>query len=388
MLTKNSLFWLNALILISIAINLRMPITSLGPIIEDIKSHYAISSSLAGFLTSIPIILFGSISFIVGYFSSKKAMLIALCLITIGILTRSYLGLIGLFAGMALLGSGISIANVLLPSFVKEKFPRKTTSMMSLYSLTLNISSILGIWIALPLVKIFGLKNAMALCVIFGIIALILYTPQIKNHRILRGKNKVKTNKNLFLSSSAWKITIFMGLQSFMAYSTFAWYASIIASKGYSQEYGSNILLLSQFVATPVSLFGPLIFGYLREKYRVFYMAFLCILYILGYGILLIGNNEIILYISAIALGIPMGGVFGIALLFITIKAQTTPIAAKLSSMAQGFGYLIASSGPFIIGFCNDYFGEFNEAIIIILFVAIILNIFGILAYKCSVIKD
>lgn len=386
MLSKHSFFWINCLIVISIAINLRMPITSMGPIIEQIKAYYNISSSTAGLVTSIPIILFGSISFIVGYFSSRKAMLLALILCIIGILTRSYLGLVGLFVGMAMLGSGIAIANVLLPSFIKEKFPKKTTSMMSLYSLILNVSSILGIWLALPLVHSIGLRHAMAFCIIFSIIALILYLPQIKNSRILRHKSRIKSSKNLFLTPSAWKITIFMGLQSFMAYSTFAWYASIIASKGYTQAYGSNMLLFSQFVAAPVSLFGPLIFGYLKERHRAIYMAFLCGLYVFGYMLLLFCTSKLAIYISAIAIGIPMGGVFGIALLFITTKSKTTLLASKLSSMAQGCGYLIASSGPFIVGLCNDYFGEFDEAIYVILFVAIMLNIFGILAHRSKVI--
>ncbi len=43
------------------------------------------------------------------------------------------------------MGCGIAIANVLLPSFIKEKFPKKMASIMGIYSLVLSISSIMGI---------------------------------------------------------------------------------------------------------------------------------------------------------------------------------------------------------------------------------------------------
>lgn len=40
-----------------------------------------------------------------------------------------------------------------------------------------------------------------------------------------------------------------------------------------------------------------------------------------------------------------MGWGFGIALLFIAQKSSNTQVAAKLSALAQGFGYLIAAQG-------------------------------------------
>lgn len=46
-------------------------------------------------------------------------------LIFIGEILRSYTGMYGLFLGMLGIGCGIAIANVLLSSFVKEKFPKK-----------------------------------------------------------------------------------------------------------------------------------------------------------------------------------------------------------------------------------------------------------------------
>lgn len=65
------------------------------------------------------------------------------------------------------------------------------------------------------------------------------------------------------------------------------------------------------------------------------------------------------IYIAIVCIGAPMGGVFGLALLFISQKSSSVMVATKLSAMVQGFGYLIAASGPFFIGLLHDHFESY-----------------------------
>lgn len=74
MASFKKIFWINVIIVIIIAFNLRAPITAVGPIIDIIKDKYYLNSTVAGILTSLPLIAFGSISFIVGYFSPIRAI--------------------------------------------------------------------------------------------------------------------------------------------------------------------------------------------------------------------------------------------------------------------------------------------------------------------------
>lgn len=85
-------FWINILVIITLALNLRAPITSIGPMVEYIQEYYKINSALAGMLTTLPLIAFGLISFFVAYFSQIKALFFALCLIVFGEFIRSYGG--------------------------------------------------------------------------------------------------------------------------------------------------------------------------------------------------------------------------------------------------------------------------------------------------------
>lgn len=279
------------------------------------------------------------------------------------------------------MGCGIAIANVLLPSFIKEKFPKKMASIMGIYSLVLSISSIIGIALAIPLLSVFDLAGAMFFWAIFSFVALVVYYPQAKNGRFFRIKKKAHKKINLFINLTTWKITLFMGFQSFLAYSLFFWYVQIVVEKGFDKEFSTSMVLFAQLVAAPVSLFGPLLLGKLRQNLHTFYIAGLCSMYVIAFGMLFIFDSKISIIISAFIMGFPWGGVFGIALLFIAQKSSNAQIAARLSALAQGFGYLIAAQGQWIIGFLHDKFENFSFAILMLVFVGILVNIFGYLSY-------
>lgn len=389
MASFKKIFWINVIIVIIVAFNLRAPITAtaVGPIIDIIKDKYYLNSTVAGILTSLPLIAFGGISFIVGYFSPIRAIVFGIFLIFLGEIIRSYFGVYGLFLGMLAMGCGIAIANVLLPSFIKEKFPKKMASIMGIYSLVLSISSIIGIALAIPLLSVFDLAGAMFFWAIFSFVALVVYYPQAKNGRFFRIKKKAHKKINLFINLTTWKITLFMGFQSFLAYSLFFWYVQIVVEKGFDKEFSTSMVLFAQLVAAPVSLFGPLLLGKLRQNLHTFYIAGLCSMYVIAFGMLFIFDSKISIIISAFIMGFPWGGVFGIALLFIAQKSSNAQIAARLSALAQGFGYLIAAQGQWIIGFLHDKFENFSFAILMLVFVGILVNIFGYLSYKSQIIK-
>ncbi|EAK7766827.1 CynX/NimT family MFS transporter [Campylobacter jejuni] len=387
MASFKKIFWINVINVINVAFNLRAPITAVGPIIDIIKDKYYLNSTVAGILTSLPLIAFGSISFIVGYFSPIRAIVFGIFLIFLGEIIRSYFGVYGLFLGMLAMGCGIAIANVLLPSFIKEKFPKKMASIMGIYSLVLSISSIMGIALAIPLLSVFDLAGAMFFWAIFSFVALVVYYPQAKNGRFFRIKKKAHKKINLFINLTTWKITLFMGFQSFLAYFLFFWYVQIVVEKGFDKEFSTSMVLFAQLVAAPVSLFGPLLLGKLRQNLHTFYIAGLCSMYVIAFGMLFIFDSKISIIISAFIMGFPWGGVFGIALLFIAQKSSNAQIAARLSALAQGFGYLIAAQGQWIIGFLHDKFENFSFAILMLVFVGILVNIFGYLSYKSQIIK-
>ncbi|MEJ7207583.1 MFS transporter, partial [Staphylococcus epidermidis] len=54
--------WIVVIAIILIASTLRAPLTSVGPVIHEIKEAMSINDSIAGFLTTIPLIIFAIVS--------------------------------------------------------------------------------------------------------------------------------------------------------------------------------------------------------------------------------------------------------------------------------------------------------------------------------------
>ncbi|ENT5928425.1 hypothetical protein ACJP9E_001688 [Campylobacter jejuni] len=54
----------------------------------------------------------------------------------------------------------------------------------------------------------------------------------------------------------------------------FFWYVQIVVEKGFDKEFATNMVLFAQLVAAPVSLFGPLLLGKLRQNLHTPYSKF------------------------------------------------------------------------------------------------------------------
>lgn len=385
---KNKIYWINLIPIILISLNLRAPITLVGPIVDLLKEHYHLNATQAGFLTSLPLFTFGVISFIVAFFQPLRAMIFGLLCILFGEVIRVYGEAYELFIGTAITGAGIAIANVLLPSLIKAKFPREIPKIMGIYSLALNISAALGLSAILPLVHIFSLRLALLIWSIFAIFAIISFLPQIKNNRISRFQSKKIEIFSIFKNRDAWKISFFMGITSTLAYSFMSWFPSIISSFQYEKTTLSLLIIFTQIIIIPISFFAPIFLGNLSKKYRNYFILILCNCYSVGFLLLAFFEQFWCVIIALILTSVSVGGIFSVALLFISSKSANVQTATKLSAMAQGIGYSLASLGPLLVGVFYDYFLNFNFALIFLTLLSITLSILGVWVNKITPIKS
>ncbi|MCY1379827.1 putative transporter YycB [compost metagenome] len=61
-------------------------------------------------------------------------------------------------------------------------------------------------------------------------------------------------------------------------------------------------------------------------------------------------------------LGISQGGTFALALTLIVLRSPDSHIAAHLSGMAQGVGYMVAAFGPLLAGLLHGWTGSFRAS--------------------------
>lgn len=376
------------------AANLRAPLTSVGPVIGEISLSLSLSKTAAGMLTTIPLLAFGFLSSFIPRISQRFGMelvlLLSLILLGVGLSVRSLGSITTLFIGAAFVGIAITFGNVLMPAFIKTKFPKRIGVMMGIYSVAMNLTAALaaGLSIAIGKWTNLGWKGSIGIWVIVAALGCIIWLPQL-----LFTKRKKKTlakeigskpkpiKTNLLKSRLAWAVTIYMGLQSLIYYCLTAWLPKVAQDWGMTIEASGWVLAYVQFAQLPTTFIGSVIAARMRDQRLL--SALTGLLFILGItGILIFKTKYILLW--CILLGVGSGLAFSLSMLFFVLRTKNTLQAAKLSGMAQSFGYLIAATGPAIFGGIFDLFSSWTLSFVFLIIMSAVLLVAGVIAGKDS----
>ena len=369
-----------------IAFNLRPALAGVGPLVSHIRDSSGLSNSMLGLLTTLPLIAFGVMSSFTSLFTRRfgigGTLLGAMFLLAIGIGLRSLNGIVPLFLGTILLGVAIAFGNVLLPSLVKWKFSSNSGFITSLYSAVLAIGSSVASGISVPLADQFhwGWKGALAIWAIPALFALSIWIPQVNRLKNTEQERSYRNAmKELGKSRVAWKIALFMGLQSLTFYAILAWLPAILQGRGYDDEFSGWMLSLSQATGIAGSLFIPAWAGKKPDQRGI--VAFLSVLETIGIlGLIFPQVGLVSVWVSLI--GFVLGGTFGLSLLFIVLRSKDAQATTELSGMAQSIGYLIAATGPIIFGSLFDLTGNWNDSLLLLLLIVLIKLYTGLGAAK------
>ena len=251
-------------VIITVALSMRAPMSSVGPLIGLIREDVHLNSTIAGVLTTIPLIIFAITSPLAGKISARvdNRFLLRRCsLLSIaGMLLRSYCGVTGLLAGTILLGFSIAILNISMPAFIRHQFT-SVSLMMGIYSTAMTVSSALAAGLYQPITRALeGRQNSLATSIIFLLAALgvcVFSRSAIEKNfpasQSEAGHIRVLTFKNI-------AIAVFGGLQSFLFFSLIAWYPSVVKSRCPELESTGLLVLLPQVVSLIPTLIFLIIF--------------------------------------------------------------------------------------------------------------------------------
>lgn len=381
----NSVLFIIGIILL--ASTLRTPITSVGPLVGSIRNSLSISNTVAGALTTLPLLAFAFVSpfapKLARRFGMGRTIFISLLLLIVGIGLRSVNGIETLFIGTLLIGLAIAIGNVLLPALIKKNFVHRIGLMTGVYAVSMNLSSAIASGVSAPLASIswLGWQGALGIFGVLTLAAIFLWFPQIrdKDWSVQIDSGKKRTSHQLMRSSLAWKVTLFMGLQSLIYYSLIAWVPEILVEQGLTQATAGWMISLMQFALLPTTFIVPIIAGRMKNQRSL--VAGTALFFAIGIGGISFGGS---LMISAcmIAIGIASGSAFTLAMMFFTLRTTSAEEAAELSGMAQSFGYLFAAFGPLLVGFLRDTTGNWSVSLVLLVGMSILLFIFGMGAGK------
>ncbi|WP_044480985.1 CynX/NimT family MFS transporter [Paenibacillus antibioticophila] len=395
---------------------LRSPLTGVGTLITEIQADTALSHTLAGLLTTLPLVAFAVFALVAPGLSSRygieRTLLYSTVLLGAGLIVRSLPSIQLLFAGTALIGVGIAVANVLIPAMIKQSFPLRIGLMTALYTSSMNLWSAIASGISLPLSRSgLGWRGSLAFWGLFAVATVLVWIPltrrvpmqdlQTKGMKqpaaaggVLTASISAQTDGSgltpspspaIWRSPKAWTITLFMGFQSIMFYVGVSWLPEILHEKGMSMDSAGWMLSLMQILSMVGSFFMPFIAT--RAESQSSLAALSGAFFLFGFGgIWLASEAWSILFISLIGLG--CGATFSLVILFFSLRTHSAKQASQLSAMAQSLGYLLAAVGPTLFGFIHDQSGGWSIPLATITAMSVITILLGFIAGKKGRISE
>ena len=385
--------WTLLLAVVLTAVNLRTAVTSVGPLLSEVQAATGLSSALAGVLTTLPVACFALVGWyapaLAHRFGEHRAVAAALALMTVGLAGRAAVSSPAPFlalSGVALLGG--AVGNVLLPSLVKRHFPDRIGPMTAVYTTALAVGLTAAAAGAVPLAQAVGEGGwrvglgAWALLSAVAVLPWLLHLGERGGPASLGG---ARSGARMLRSRTAWALALFFGAQSLHAYVSFGWFALFFAERGgFSAATSGLLVAVVAGLSIPVSAVVPSVAGRLTSQWPLVLLHTAC--YVVAYtGMLLAPSAGAWLW--AVLVGIASGA-FPLALTMIALRARTADGTASLSAFAQSVGYVLAGSGPLLVGVLHDAEGEWAGTFVLLFATLGVMAVSGWFASQPRVVED
>lgn len=363
------------------AANLRAPIVAAGTVFPEIQEALQLSPSLVSLLTTIPLLCFAFGSVLMPKLSEKmgleRTLLYAIVLLIIGSFIRPLGNAFFLFTGSVFIGIAITIANVLMPAFIKKNFPNKVGNVTAVYLTAMNLASSIAVGYSVNMGKIGGLgwKASIGIWGFLAVLAFFSWIPALNMSAPAEVKPQKRDIKTMWKSRLAWQISILMGTQSVVFYVMAAWFPTILQDWGMNAEKAGWMLAYVQMGQVPMMLIGPLLTDRIKKQTVLVWASFLALLF--GLLLLIIWQARFAA-VAAILIGTGVGLAFALCTMFFAIRTQDVDDAADLSGMAQSIGYLMAACFPPLFGFLFSWLDSWYVALLILLGIDVLLLLTGL----------
>jgi MFS transporter, CP family, cyanate transporter len=358
--------------MVLLACNLRPAAAGIGPLLGRIQADTGLSGFAAGVLTTLPVLCFGALAplapALTRRLGERTTVPVALAVLLLGLLVRLVPGVGFLYLGTALAGAAIAVGNVLLPVLVRGNFPERVGLLTGMYTTALVGFAALAAGVSVPVANAFGggWRPGLAIWAVPCAIALVVWAPQLRRRHRATGpaRDPVAGARALLHDRVAWSVTLFFAVQSSGFYATLAWLPSVFHSHGMSTTKSGLLLSLSLVVGLIPALTLPSLAARSHDQRRFMVAVIACIA--AGWlGVILAPTT--VPYLWVVLLGLGQNAAFPLALTLIVLRGGSVTSTAGLSTLVQTVGYLVAATGPLVIGAIHDLTGSWTPALLVLL---------------------
>ena len=374
-----------------LAFNLRIAVGSLGVVLGSVRGDLAMSTTVGGVLTTLPVLCFAFFGVGSGRAVRRHGLhrtaVVLLIMVAAGIALRSVVDSGALFLLCSVVAlAGAAVGNVILPPLVKVHFPDRIVAMSALYGAALMSGAAVSSFTTVPLSDVAGgWRTGLGLWSVVAVVALVpwLLLSRHDVHRAPDAQHRL-TLRDLARSRLAWAMLLLFGSQSAIAYAQFGWFAEILTDSGVSQGYAGALLGVISGVGIPLALGLPWL---IRRVGARPWLPWAFSAVTIGGWVGILVSPASIPWLWAILLGLG-GGAFTWTLTMIARKTATAAGTTALSVTTQGCGYVLASIGPFGTGLLHDLTGSWTVPVIVLIVLGALIAVFGTIVSRSPDLED
>ncbi|WP_218594971.1 MFS transporter [Pseudonocardia oceani] len=385
------------LAIVVVALNLRGPIVNISPVLDAIRADLGIGAGTAGLLTSLPVLCFALAtplaSLLLARAGLERGVLIALGALLAGTLLRSAGGsgpggLWAVVAGTLVIGVAITVGNVAVPVVVGRDVPaRRAGIVLGGYTAALNVGSMIMLSFTVPLAAGLGWRPALAAWGVVAVLAAVIWWLGTRGNARRAAEAAAADEGDAggpvwWRRPIVWTLAIAFGGQAFSYYGVTAWLPLLLHDELGMDPAAAGVSASVFQIAAVAGAFGvPVLLR--RGAGPLPALLAVCAAWAaLPLGLLLAPH----LWLVWCALGgAAQGGGFTVIFSIVVRAARGPAESRKMSALVQGGGYLVAATGPAVVGAVHEATGTWAVPLLIVLGAIAVLTAAGTASARASV---
>jgi CP family cyanate transporter-like MFS transporter len=358
--------------LVAVAFNLRAPFTAVAPIVSEIQADLGINKTVAGLLTSIPVLCFGLLaplaSKCIAQTSVETSVYLTLIGVTAGIALRSSGGIALALGGTFLIGAAITIGNIVSLVLIARDFPKRTAAVMGVYTSALNVGPIFTAAIAEPLARRIGWRWTLVTWSSFALIAMVLWTLAIQQRRRLAvdvstsgliNPDGITPDVHVLKRPIVWLLIAAFAAHLLIYYSMSAWLPEYLQQSAQLTPTAAGLAAaFYQMFALSGTIGVPILSKRFHGASLLIVIGIVWV--VTTCGLLVVPRLWPMWCMTG---GFAAGG--GVTVIFMLGMAAANGLDEnrKISAAVQGVGYLLAASGPVTMGALAEWTGSWTAGL-------------------------
>ncbi|MEJ5913001.1 MFS transporter [Pseudokineococcus sp. 1T1Z-3] len=357
-----------------ISLSLRGPVVAVAPVLARIQADLGLTAATAGLLTTVPVVCFAAAaplaSALVARTGPEAAVWWCLAGVTAGTLLRSAGGTGVVLAGTAVIGTAITIGNIVVPVVIRRSVPPSRAGVVTgAYTAALNVGSMITSLGTEPLAQLLGWRAATASWVVLLVAGGLLWAAATTRRERLPASAPAERSGTAPRARvreqprwAPWVLMVGFGGQAFAYYALTAWLPTLLAERvGQSAAAAGASSSIFQVLAVVGALGVPLLLSRTTPVVALAVVGACWLSLPLG---LLLAPEQWLLW-SALG-GVAQGGVFTIVFLLVVLMSADDRQARRTSALVQGGGYALASLGPSVVGAVRAASGSWDVPLLVV----------------------